>query len=54
LRLLPPIGCRWRQLDPRFEVAVDHLALNRCAEEVVGEPELDPARLIQASEVLGR
>jgi hypothetical protein len=52
-RLPPPDGCRARELDLRFEVAVDHLALGP-AKKLIGEAELDPAGLVQAGEVLGR
>jgi hypothetical protein len=41
------------QLDPGFEVAVDHLPLGS-PEQLVGEPELDSAHLVQAGQLCGR
>jgi hypothetical protein len=49
----PAVGRRGGQVNLGFEVAVDHLPLGS-PQELVGEPELDPAHLVQAGHVLGR
>ena len=49
----PAVGRRGGQVDLGFEVAVEHLPLGS-PQELVGEPELDPAHLVQAGHVLGR
>src|SRR5215208_5569530 len=43
----PAVGRRGGQVDLGFEIAVDHLPLGS-PQELVGEPELDPAHLVQA------